>query len=191
MTNYDVPEPNTTKPSWSHPHHAVPVSPLQPHVSRPDHAHLSRYRNLARVYPGGRVGTRAARDGIYFTPDMFNPSPGGADATWAYQRTLRDANFMSAGQIVIPAGGHKPLKYVRDNSFTFFIIEGRVRATVRHNDEDDVEFNLASGGMFIVPRGGAYSIENIATDGATLFFSHARCPTAAELRDPNMTLVNE
>jgi centromere protein C len=38
----------------------------------------------------------------------------------------------------------------------------------------DTSFVLATGGMFIVPRGNMYSIKNIADRDSKLFFTQAR-----------------
>ncbi|KAJ6599652.1 Mif2/CENP-C like-domain-containing protein [Mycena sp. CBHHK59/15] len=67
----------------------------------------------------------------------------------------------------------------------FFVIEGTVCVTVGDNS-----FAFRSGGMFMVPRGITYSIENIMDSDAVLFFSQARWPTAVEVSDDDMTLVD-
>ncbi|KAJ7923888.1 hypothetical protein B0H13DRAFT_2316054 [Mycena leptocephala] len=66
----------------------------------------------------------------------------------------------------------------------FFIIEGAVHVTVCDN-----AFVLPSGGMFMVPRGSTYSIDNLM-DRDVILFLQARYPTAGEVSDPNMTLVD-
>jgi len=51
----------------------------------------------------------------------------------------------------------------------FYVIEGAVKVGI-----DETEMVIATGGMFMVPRGNMYFIENICQRPAKLFFSQSR-----------------
>ncbi|KAJ7137942.1 Mif2/CENP-C like-domain-containing protein [Mycena epipterygia] len=105
---------------------------------------------------------------IAFTAKMFSPAPA-ANNEWFFQKIFSDGDFMAAGQLIIPPKGRKPSKPTRDNTFIFLVIEGAVNLKVC-----DTSLIVASGGMFMIPRGNTYFIENIADRDAKLFFTQAR-----------------
>ncbi|KAL9936893.1 hypothetical protein V8E36_004128 [Tilletia maclaganii] len=80
-------------------------------------------------------------------------------------------DFMAAGVIEIPAGGSKPVKPSKTNSYTFIVSEGAVRVRIHRSN-----FVVGPGGMFLVPKGNTYSIENVAKRQSRLFFAQARDP---------------
>lgn len=58
----------------------------------------------------------------------------------------------------------------------FFILEGAVNARI-----NDSNFTVCTGGMFHVPRGTVYHIENIASRDTRILFMQARRPASAGL----------
>ncbi|KAJ7169423.1 Mif2/CENP-C like-domain-containing protein [Mycena filopes] len=109
---------------------------------------------------------------VAFTAKMFDPRPAkvtGPDDAWSFEKIFGDGDFMAAGQLVIPAGKRKPGKGTKDNTYIFYVVEGAVNVVVA-----ETNVILATGGMFMVPRGNTYFIENIAEREAKLFFTQAR-----------------
>ncbi|KAF8213564.1 Mif2/CENP-C like-domain-containing protein [Mycena galopus ATCC 62051] len=109
---------------------------------------------------------------VAFTAKMFKPAPAkvnGPDDAWSFEKIFGDGDFMAAGQLVIPEGKRKPGKGTKDNTYIFFVVEGAVNVMIH-----DTSVVLATGGMFMVPRGNSYFIENIAERPAKLFFTQAR-----------------
>ncbi|KAF2092932.1 hypothetical protein NA57DRAFT_81866 [Rhizodiscina lignyota] len=74
--------------------------------------------------------------------------------------------FFGAGIVDIPPGGFKRTKNSRKMQMIFFLHEGKVLVTV-----GDLEFSISKGGVWQVPRGNFYSIENKDTKPARIFFS--------------------
>ncbi|RXW20277.1 hypothetical protein EST38_g5573 [Candolleomyces aberdarensis] len=105
---------------------------------------------------------------IAWTVKMIDPQPV-ANGLWSFHSIFADGDFMAAGHLVIPPNGRKSTKATKDNSYIFHVIEGAVKMKV-HNSS----LVLAPGGMFMVPRGNTYSIENISQRDAKLFFTQAR-----------------
>ncbi|KAJ2923225.1 hypothetical protein H1R20_g13869, partial [Candolleomyces eurysporus] len=99
---------------------------------------------------------------------MVNPRPV-ANNSWSFDKIFGDADFIAAGQLVIPPNSRKPSKATKDNTYIFYVVEGAVNLKVH-----DTSLVLASGGMFMVPRGNTYFIENISQRDAKLFFTQAR-----------------
>ncbi|KAJ7453078.1 Mif2/CENP-C like-domain-containing protein [Mycena latifolia] len=119
---------------------------------------------VVKSYPDGQDVLRR----IAFPAKMFNPTPA-ANNEWAFQKVFNDPDFVAAGQLLIPPHGRKPSKQTKDNTFIFFVIEGAVNLKIY-----ETSLVVASGGMFMVPRGNTYFIENIADRDAKLFFTQAR-----------------
>ncbi|KAF9447428.1 hypothetical protein P691DRAFT_802498 [Macrolepiota fuliginosa MF-IS2] len=88
---------------------------------------------------------------------------------WLFEKVFGDSDFVAAGQLVIPPECRKPTKATKDNTYIFYVIEGAVNFKVH-----EVSKIVATGGMFIAPRGNTYFIENISTREAKLFFTQAR-----------------
>lgn len=99
---------------------------------------------------------------------------------------------MAAGILEIPVGGSKPTKPTKDNNYvsvpsilqarlclaltlaiflcqTFVVLEGAVDVRVHRT-----MFRMSPGGMFMVPKGNTYSIENCCQRRARIFFAQAR-----------------
>ncbi|KAJ7706854.1 Mif2/CENP-C like-domain-containing protein [Mycena rosella] len=119
---------------------------------------------VVKSYPDGEDVMRR----IAFTAKMFQPTAA-ANNEWFFQKVFNDPDFVAAGQLLIPPKGRKPSKQTKDNTFIFFVIEGAVNLKVC-----ETSLIVASGGMFMVPRGNTYFIENIADRDAKLFFTQAR-----------------
>ncbi|KAI0345115.1 hypothetical protein BDW22DRAFT_1000002 [Trametopsis cervina] len=105
---------------------------------------------------------------IAFTARMVHPKLD-ASGQFSFVKIFGDGNFMAAGQLIIPPGGSKPTKGSKDNTFMFYVIEGAVAYKVHRT-----RFVLSTGGMFLVPRGNTYYIQNISDRDAKLFFAQAR-----------------
>ncbi|KAF7986575.1 hypothetical protein HWV62_26330 [Athelia sp. TMB] len=98
----------------------------------------------------------------------IDPKPA-ANSEWFFQKVFGDGEFIAAGQLRIPPNGRKPSKGTKDNTYIFYIIEGAVNLKVH-----ETNMVLATGAMFIIPRGNTYFIENIGERDAKLFFTQAR-----------------
>ncbi|KAJ7264854.1 Mif2/CENP-C like-domain-containing protein [Mycena haematopus] len=128
---------------------------------------------VVKAYPNGADVTRR----IAFTARMFTPVAA-ANNEWFFQKIFGDGDFIAAGQIVIPPKGRKPGKPSKDNTFIFLVIQGAVNLKVY-----ETSLIIASGGMFMIPRGNTYFIENIADRDAKLFFTQARKMREDEIDD--------
>jgi len=84
---------------------------------------------------------------IAYTAKMVQPKPAENNDRF-FQKVFGDGEFIAAGQLVIPPKGRKPSKGTKDNTYMFYIIEGAVNRKVH-----DTTLVLASGAMFLVPRG--------------------------------------
>ncbi|KAJ7102397.1 Mif2/CENP-C like-domain-containing protein [Mycena belliarum] len=105
---------------------------------------------------------------VAFTAKMFKPTAA-AGGAWFFEKIFGDGDFMAAGQLVIPPQGQKPPKGTKDNTYIFFVVQGAVNVVV-----GETNAVVASGGMFMVPRGNSYFIQNIADRDAKIFFTQAR-----------------
>ncbi|WFD17733.1 mitotic fidelity of chromosome transmission- protein [Malassezia arunalokei] len=99
---------------------------------------------------------------------------------FSYEKIFGISDFMAAGVLVIPEGGEKPAKPSKDNNYTFVVLRGVVQVMVHRT-----RFVIASGGMFLVPKGNTYHIRNVSQREVRLFFAQARLLTDA----PHMTHV--
>ncbi|KAI0636564.1 Mif2/CENP-C like-domain-containing protein [Trametes polyzona] len=105
---------------------------------------------------------------VAFTAKMVAPKAA-AQGSFYFQKIFGDGDFTAAGQLIIPPKGMKPTKGTKDNTFVFYVIQGAVQFAVHKSN-----FILATGGMFMVPRGNVYYITNICDRDAKLFFAQAR-----------------
>ncbi|KAF9014255.1 Mif2/CENP-C like-domain-containing protein [Cyathus striatus] len=92
-----------------------------------------------------------------------------ANSEWAFDKIFGDGEFIAAGLIFIPEGKKKPTKAAKDNTYIFYVIEGAVNLKIHESS-----LLIATGGMFMVPRGNTYLIENVGVRTAKLFFTQAR-----------------
>ncbi|KAE8219331.1 hypothetical protein CF319_g6956 [Tilletia indica] len=93
------------------------------------------------------------------------------NSDFKFEKVFGVDDFMAAGVIEIPVGGSKPVKPSKTNSYTFIVMEGAVRVRIHRSN-----FVMAPGGMFLVPKGNTYSIENVSKRESRLFFAQARDP---------------
>ncbi|KDQ07258.1 hypothetical protein BOTBODRAFT_38963 [Botryobasidium botryosum FD-172 SS1] len=91
------------------------------------------------------------------------------NADFAFQKIFGDEDYIAAGVLTIPVGGEKPSKATKDNTYIFYCIEGAVRVQIHRTS-----FVIAPGGMFMVPRGNQYFIQNISEREVKLFFAQGR-----------------
>ncbi|KAL0470067.1 kinetochore CENP-C fungal-like protein [Neurospora intermedia] len=87
------------------------------------------------------------------------------DAAFRYAKTVNEG-FFGAGVVDLPPGAVKRPKNSRKMFMTFFVYTGRVLVTV-----NETVFRIGKGGMWFVPRGNYYSIENDYDQPARVFFS--------------------
>ena len=105
---------------------------------------------------------------IAFTSKMIDPRPT-YNNKFMFQKVFTELDYLASGILQIPAGAEKPSKAARDNSYTFYCIEGAVSVVVHRS-----RFNIGPGGTFFVPRGNSYSITAISNRDVKLFFTQAR-----------------
>ncbi|PBK93241.1 hypothetical protein ARMGADRAFT_992935 [Armillaria gallica] len=125
-------------------------------------------------YPDGQPRMRR----IACTARMVNVQQA-ANSNWFFEKIFGDGNFMAAGQMLIPPRSRKQSKRSKDNTYIFYIMEGAINLRIH-----ETSMILCAGAMFMVPRGNAYFIENIAERDAKLFFSQAREDTSSEALRP-------
>ncbi|KAF9227596.1 hypothetical protein BS17DRAFT_764046 [Gyrodon lividus] len=113
---------------------------------------------------------------VAFLADMIEPKPA-ANSNWFFQKIFGEGDFIAAGQMHIPPKGQKPSKSTKDNTYVFYVIQGAVSVSIH-----ETNFIITTGGMFLVPRGNTYYIENIAERDAKLFFTQARMVTVEDVQ---------
>ncbi|KAK1765496.1 kinetochore CENP-C fungal-like protein [Phialemonium atrogriseum] len=87
------------------------------------------------------------------------------NASFRFAKTL-SMPFFGAGVVDLPPGSEKRPKNSRKMYMAFFVFAGRVLVTVNEST-----FRIGRGGMWFVPRGNIYSIENDYDEPARVFFS--------------------
>lgn len=102
----------------------------------------------------------------------------GVPNSFQFQRVFKDSDFIAGGLMYIPVGGCKPLKPAKDNFYFFTVLEGAVSVHVHRT-----KFVVAPSGVFLIPRGNVYSIQNISQRTAKLSFAQARRATG---EDPDL-----
>ncbi|KAJ9133532.1 Centromere protein 3 [Pleurostoma richardsiae] len=96
------------------------------------------------------------------------------NATFGFTKTL-SLPFFGSGVVDLPPGAEKRSKNSRKMHMTFFVYTGRVRVTVAQTT-----FRIGKGGMWFVPRGNYYSIENDYDNPSRIFFAQG-CEVPVEL----------
>ncbi|KAH6902392.1 Mif2/CENP-C like-domain-containing protein [Coprinopsis sp. MPI-PUGE-AT-0042] len=97
----------------------------------------------------------------------LTPSPNGSG--FSFENIFPEGKFIAAGQMVIPPNGTKSEKSTKDLVYILYVIEGTVSVKIH-----ETPLVIAAGGMFMIPRGNTYSIENISQSDARLFFTQTR-----------------
>lgn len=87
------------------------------------------------------------------------------NASFKFAKTL-SMPFFGSGVVDLPPHTEKKPKNSRKMHMSFFVFAGRVQVTVA-----DTVFSIGRGGMWFVPRGNYYSIENVSNKPARIFFS--------------------
>ncbi|KAG4419931.1 hypothetical protein IFR04_006968 [Cadophora malorum] len=95
-------------------------------------------------------------------------------ASFRFAKTLT-LPFFGSGMVDLPAHSMKKSKNSRKMQMVFFVFYGRVQVTVNDN-----VFSIGKGGMWQVPRGNFYSIENDYDKPARIFFSQG-CEVVEDL----------
>ncbi|KAJ8109908.1 hypothetical protein OPT61_g7108 [Boeremia exigua] len=100
----------------------------------------------------------------------IKPEPVG-DGSFQYARvgTSGPSGFFNWGMIELRADQMKRSKNSRKMHMVFNVQSGAVEVKVHEN-----EFTVHKGGMWQVPRGNTYSIKNIGSKSARIFFAQAR-----------------
>ncbi|KAI9571275.1 Mif2/CENP-C like-domain-containing protein [Boletus coccyginus] len=112
---------------------------------------------------------------VAFLASMIEPNQA-ANSNWFFQKIFGEGEFIAAGQMHIPPKSQKPSKSTKDNTYVFYVIQGAVSVFIH-----ETSFIITTGGMFLVPRGNTYYIENIAERDAKLFFTQARMLQAEDM----------
>ncbi|KAG8893830.1 hypothetical protein FRB99_001679, partial [Tulasnella sp. 403] len=89
------------------------------------------------------------------TRAMLDPkTPPGQE--YSFEKVFTDAEFIAGGVLNLPKGARKPPKPSKDNTYIFYCIEGAVRVMIHKSS-----FIITTNGMFMIPRGNQYALENV------------------------------
>ncbi|POS84538.1 hypothetical protein EPUL_003384 [Erysiphe pulchra] len=99
-----------------------------------------------------------------------------ANASFRFAKTLT-LPFFGAGMVDLPPGSEKKQKNSRKMQMAFFVFYGKVQVTVNDN-----VFRISKGGMWQVPRGNFYGIQNDYDKPARIFFSQG-CEVEEEVTE--------
>ncbi|KZT09565.1 uncharacterized protein LAESUDRAFT_722528 [Laetiporus sulphureus 93-53] len=122
---------------------------------------------------------------VAFTAKMIAPKAA-ANNDFYFQKIFGEGDFIAAGLLIIPPDKQKPTKGTKDNTFVFYVIEGAVNFKVHRTS-----YLIATGGMFLVPRGNMYFIQNVSDRDARLFFAQARKVVDEEARERSLSHKSE
>ncbi|KAJ1036659.1 hypothetical protein NDA10_003985 [Ustilago hordei] len=95
-----------------------------------------------------------------------------AGQEFKFEKLFNCAGLMATGVLHLPPGTRKPTKPSKDNSFVFCVLQGALRATVHRKS-----FIVGPEGVFQVPAGNNYSLENVCERDLKLFFAQCRKTT--------------
>ncbi|KUI60616.1 Centromere protein 3 [Cytospora mali] len=101
-------------------------------------------------------------------------------ASFRFAKTL-STPFFGAGVVDLPPHSEKKPKNARKMHMSFFVFSGRVQVTVA-----DTTFSIGKGGMWFVPRGNYYSIENDYDQPARIMFSQGCEVSSAAVGEASM-----
>ncbi|KAK9366500.1 Mif2/CENP-C like-domain-containing protein [Lipomyces kononenkoae] len=92
-----------------------------------------------------------------------------ASSSFKFAKTFDEpGGFMASGMVLLPVHGEKGSRPSRHNALAFCVVEGYVEVTIQ-----DTVFRLRRGGHTIVPRGNYYSLRNVGSKKAMLFFTQS------------------
>ncbi|PWZ02736.1 hypothetical protein BCV70DRAFT_196984 [Testicularia cyperi] len=98
-----------------------------------------------------------------------------------FQKIFNCDGQMAAGFLQLPPGIRKPTKPSKDNNFVMAIFQGALRVHIHRK-----AFTIGPGGIFYVPAGNTYSLENICERDVHVFFAQCRRFRTAEGGDLTM-----
>ncbi len=101
-----------------------------------------------------------------------------ANQQFRFEKLFNCGGLMATGILELPPGTRKPTKPSKDNSFVFCVLQGALRATVHRKS-----FIVGPKGIFQVPSGNTYSLENICERDVHLFFAQCRKTKKANAGD--------
>ncbi|GAC95612.1 hypothetical protein PHSY_003188 [Pseudozyma hubeiensis SY62] len=101
-----------------------------------------------------------------------------ANQEFRFEKFFNCGGLMATGVLHLPPGARKPTKPSKDNSFVFCVLQGALRATVHRKS-----FIVGPEGIFQVPAGNTYSLENICQRDVHLFFAQCRKTKKANAGD--------
>ncbi|TKY90520.1 hypothetical protein EX895_000518 [Sporisorium graminicola] len=101
-----------------------------------------------------------------------------ANQEFRFEKLFNCGGVMATGVLELPPGSRKPTKPSKDNSFVFCVLQGALRATVHRKS-----FIVGPQGIFQVPAGNTYSLENICRRDVHLFFAQCRKTKKANAGD--------
>lgn len=101
-----------------------------------------------------------------------------ANQQFRFEKLFNCGGLMATGVLQLPPGTRKPTKPSKDNSFVFCVLQGALRATVHRKT-----FVVGPEGIFQVPAGNTYSLENICERDVKLFFAQCRKTKKANAGD--------
>ncbi|CDU23899.1 related to inner kinetochore protein MIF2 [Sporisorium scitamineum] len=101
-----------------------------------------------------------------------------ANQEFRFEKLFNCGGLMATGVLELPPGSRKPTKPSKDNSFVFCVLQGALRATVHRKS-----FIVGPRGIFQVPAGNTYSLENICQRDVHLFFAQCRKTKKANAGD--------
>ncbi|EOO03597.1 putative cupin domain-containing protein [Phaeoacremonium minimum UCRPA7] len=104
------------------------------------------------------------------------------NAKFRFAKTL-SMPFFGSGVVDMPPGSIKRPKNSRKMHMTFFVYTGRVKVSV-----GETEFRIKNGGMWFVPRGNYYSIENDYDQHARIFFAQG-CEVTANPGQAELSML--
>lgn len=86
-----------------------------------------------------------------------------------FEKLFNCGGLMATGVLHLPPGTRKPTKPSKDNTFVFCVLQGALRATVHRKS-----FIVGPEGVFQVPAGNTYALENVCERDVKLFFAQCR-----------------
>ncbi|PBK93267.1 hypothetical protein ARMGADRAFT_1012959 [Armillaria gallica] len=124
-------------------------------------------------------GKNEAKRRVVFPAEMVDMSLNkSVDGGFSFQKTFGEGDFIAAGHLQVSS--QKPVKSAKDNAYIFYVIEGVVNVRIHQTYH-----TVSAGGMFMVPRGNTYSIENVSDKPSKLVFTQAReSAVASDGEDP-------
>ncbi|KAG7448359.1 uncharacterized protein BT62DRAFT_930434 [Guyanagaster necrorhizus] len=123
-----------------------------------------------------------AKRRVVFPAEMVDMSLNKSiDGSFSFQKAFGEGDFIAAGHLQVSS--QKPVKSAKDNAYIFYVIEGVVNVRIHQTYH-----TVSAGGMFMVPRGNTYSIENVSDKPSKLVFTQARESTVSSDGDDPMRL---